>query len=185
MMKIFLIFTDFYFKNTLLPQMKIYKIFLFFFTFSLLSFVTHKYYVSLTQIYHNEKEKSVEITLQVFTDDLELCLNNQFNETLVIANSKDKLQTNQFIFEYLNQKLWLNINGKPLKYQMIGYETKDDLTFIYLEIKGIKALKSLDISNLLFFEVFEEQQHIVKIKTKGVHKNILLLKDKNQATINL
>ncbi|MDO9261999.1 MAG: hypothetical protein Q7U08_08670, partial [Flavobacteriaceae bacterium] len=61
--------------------MKFYKITLFFLAFMLMSFSVHKYYVSLTQIHHNEKDKSVEITLQVFTDDLELSLNNQFHQT--------------------------------------------------------------------------------------------------------
>ena len=72
----------------------------------------------------------------------------------------------------------IKINGKSYEYKMIGKEIEDDLTFIYLEIKGIKTLKSVSISNQLFFETFAEQQHIVKIKSKGIHKNILLFKDR-------
>lgn len=165
--------------------MKIYKIGIFILMISLMSFTTHKYYVSLTQIEHNEKEKSVEITLQVFTDDLEWCLNKQFHQNFSIGSTNELPKTNQFLLNYLNQKLTLKINGDAHKYQFIGKETKDDLTFIYLEIKGIKSLKSIKVSNQLFFESFAEQQHIIKIKTKGIHKNILLFKDKFQEIIQL
>lgn len=150
-----------------------------------MSLSAHKYYVSLTQIHHNEKEKSVEITLQVFTDDLELSLNNQYHQTLSLGNPKEITQVNSYILDYLNQKLSIKINGKAYEYKMLSKEIEDDLTFIYLEIKGIKTLKSVKISNQLFFETFAEQQHIVKIKTKGVHKNIILFKDKNSEVINL
>ena len=151
----------------------------------LMSFSVHKYYVSLTQIHHNEKEKSVEITLQVFTDDLELSLNNQFHQNFSIGSAHEFPQTNQYILTYIKEKLLIKINGKAYDYKLIGKEIEDDLTFIYLEIKAIKTLKSVSISNQLFFETFAEQQHIVKIKTKGIHKNILLYKDKYQEIINL
>ncbi|MDP3352268.1 MAG: hypothetical protein Q8S44_00820 [Flavobacteriaceae bacterium] len=165
--------------------MNIYKISLILIVFSLSAFTTHKYYVSLTQIEHNEKEKSVEITLRVFTDDLELCLNNRFNKTFLIGSSQEFPQTNTYLLDYLNQKLIIKINGKSYEYTMIGKEIEDDLTYIYLEIKGIKTLKSVDITNNVFFEIFEDQQHIVKIKTKGILKNIILFKDKNHQIINL
>lgn len=165
--------------------MKIHKIGILIIILSLTAFTAHKYYVSLTQIHHNEKEKSVEITLQVFTDDLELCLNNQFHQNFSIGNNKELAQTNQYILSYLKQKLSIKINGKAYEYQLLGKEIEDDLTFIYLEIKGIKSLKSIAISNQLFFESFAEQQHIIKIKAKGSHKNILLFKDKYQELIAL
>lgn len=150
-----------------------------------MSFSIHKYYVTLTQIHHNEKEKSVEITLQVFTDDLELSLNNQFHQNFSIGSTKESPLTNPSILAYLKEKLSIKINEKTHEYKMIGKEIEDDLTFIYLEIKAIKTLKSVSVSNQLFFETFAEQQHIVKIKTKGIHKNILLFKDKYTETINL
>lgn len=165
--------------------MNIYKISLIIIVFSLFSFTTHKYYVSLTEIQHYKKDNSVEITLRVFTDDLELCLNNRYNKPFLIGSNQEIPQLNKYLLDYVNQKLHIKINEKSYEYQLIGKEIEDDLTFIYLEIKGIKTLKSVDITNNIFFETFEDQQHIVKIKTTGVHKNIILFKDKNHQSINL
>lgn len=165
--------------------MNIYKSSLILLVFTLSAFTTHKYYVSLTQIEHNEKEKSVEITLRVFTDDLELCLNNKFNKTFLIGSTQELSQSNNFIHAYLNQKLFIKINGKSHEYQMIGKEIEDDLTYIYLEIKGVKTLKSVNISNNIFFEMLADQQHIIKIKSKEIFKNIILFKNKSYETINL
>lgn len=165
--------------------MKIYKISFILIILSLSAFTTHKYYVSLTEIQHNKKENLVEITLRVFTDDLELSLNNQFNKTFLIGNNQELEQTNTYLIAYLKSKFHIKINGNFYEYQFIGKEIENDITFIYLEIKKIKKIKSIDITNTIFFETFENQQHIIKIKTAEKHKNLILFKDKNHIKINL
>jgi hypothetical protein len=165
--------------------MNIYKLSLISIVFTLFAFTTHKYYVSLTEIQHNKKENSIEITLRVFTDDLELSINNRYNKTFLIGSNQEIAQFNTYLLDYLKNKLIIKVNGKLYEYQFIGKEIEDDLTFIYLEIKGVKTLKSVEITNKLFIEIFEDQQHIIKIKTTDVHKNIILFKDKNHQIINL
>ena len=91
----------------------------------------------------------------------------------------------KLIANYLHQKLKVKINDKVVEFKMIGKEIEEDLTYIYLEIYGVKNLKSIELTNQLFFETYEEQQHIVKIKTKNTHKNIILFKDKYKELIHL
>lgn len=163
----------------------LYKIGLILAVFSLYSFTAHKYYVGLTHVFYNEKIKSVEITIQVFTDDLELTLFNRHQKHLHIGTSKEDSKANDFLIDYLNQKFELKINGNVSSYKFIGKETENDVTIIYLEIEKIKNIKSIEVTNKLLFETFEEQQHILKLKSKNEHKNIVLFKEKPKALINL
>ena len=46
-----------------------------FFLLTSLAFTTHKYYLSLTQIEYNKDQKSLEVIINVFMDDIELAIN--------------------------------------------------------------------------------------------------------------
>lgn len=149
------------------------------------SFSLHKYYVGLTQIEYNINNKRLEITLKLFTDDLELTLNNQYANTFELGTSAEKKVTNEAINNYVNQKMQIKINGKNAPYKMIGKEFEDDMTLIYFEINGIKNMKSIEVTNKLLFETFEDQHHILKIKSSKTHKNLLLSKNKFKEIIKI
>lgn len=149
------------------------------------SFTLHKYYVGITQIEHNNNNKSLEITLKLFTDDLETTLNNHFKNTFELGASTEKKTANEAINNYVNQKMQIKINGKIALYKMIGKEFEDDMTLIYFEINDVKNIKSIEVSNKMFFEIYEDQHHILKIKSKNTYKNILLSKNKYKELIKI
>lgn len=149
------------------------------------SFSLHKYYVGLTQIEYNTNNKSVEITLKLFTDDLELTLNKQYGTSFELSTSSNIKADNEAINNYVNQKLQIKINGKNVSYNMIGKEFEDDMTLLYFEINNVRNLKSIEVINKLLFETFEEQHHILKIKSSNTHKNILLTKNKFKEFIKI
>ena len=45
----------------------------------ILAFSSHKYYLSLTQIEYNKDHKSLEVIINVFMDDVELAINNEYD----------------------------------------------------------------------------------------------------------
>ena len=79
------------------------KYLLIFLIIPLLSFSTHKYYLSLTQINYKKEAKAVQIMINVFMDDIELALNKDYNIDLQLTTKKE-LQNNDIYFEkYLNK----------------------------------------------------------------------------------
>lgn len=149
------------------------------------SFTLHKYYVSLTTVEHNIKNNSFEITLQIFTDDLELTLNNFYKKPFNLGTSKENNETNEAINTYVSEKMNLKINGKTTILKMLGKEFEDDMTLIYFEVTGVKNLKTIKITNKLLFETFDDQQHIIKVKSKNLHKNLLFSKNKFKEMIKI
>jgi len=154
--------------------MHIKKIILLLLILPLLSFTTHKYYLSLTQIEYRNASQSVQITINVFMDDIETALNKDYTIDLQLTTAKE-LQNNDIYFEkYLNDKLQININTQPKKFNYIGKEYEGDLVFFYLEIENVKNIKTMEVKNKILTHHFSEQQNLIKSKVNKKHKSILL-----------
>ncbi|MCI2228025.1 hypothetical protein MC378_02515 [Polaribacter sp. MSW13] len=163
--------------------MKNKKIFLLLFIIPILSFTTHKYYLSLTQINYKSETKSIQIIINVFMDDIETALNKKYNIDLQLT-SDNELKNNDVYFEkYLNSKLHFKVNNISKKYTYIGKEYDGDLVFFYLEIEDIKEVKNIEISNQILMDQFPQQENLVKSKVGKKHKSVLLTKKEFSSTL--
>ena len=150
------------------------KIILFLFIIPLLSFSTHKYYLSLTQIEYRNELESVQITINVFMDDIEEALNKDYNIDLQLTTEKE-LQNNDVYFKkYLKEKLHLKIDDKTKEFNYIGKEFDGDLVYLYLEIENIKEIHSIEVENKILTTHFSKQENLIKAKVHKTHKSILL-----------
>ena len=149
----------------------------------LLSFSAHKYYISLTQIKFSPKEKSVQIIINVFIDDIELALNKDYNIDLQLT-TKNELKENDFYFKkYLREKLQLKINTISKEFNYIGKEFDGDLVYFYLEIEDIEKVENIDITNKILIKHFPDQQNLIKSKVLDKNKSELLTKKEPQALL--
>ena len=154
--------------------MKIKRTFLLLLIIPLLSFSAHKYYLSLTQIEFRSESKSIQITINVFMDDIETALNKDYNIDLQLT-TKEELENNDvFFIKYLSEKLHLKIDGVSKKFNYIGKEYDGDLVYFYLEIENINTVKNIEIVNKILMHHFPEQQNLIKSKVGKKHKSILL-----------
>lgn len=161
--------------------MKLNKTLLLLFIIPLLSFTTHKYYLSLTEIKYKPEEKAVQIILNVFIDDIEVVLNKDYNLDLRL-NTKKELKNNAVYFEkYLREKLQFKIDGIDKTFIYIGKEYDADSIYFYLEIENIEQLKTLEVTNNLLLKHFPKQQNLTKCKLGDKNKTFLLTKDENSA----
>jgi hypothetical protein len=155
-------------------KMKIKKAYLFFFIIPLLSFAAHKYYLSLTQIEYKSEKKAVQITINVFIDDIEIALNKDYNIDLQLHTKKELKNNNVYFIKYLKEKLHFKINNVPKEFNYIGKEYEGDLVYFYLEIENITEVNSIEIENKILTKHFLEQQNLIKYKDGDKHKSILL-----------
>lgn len=164
--------------------MKINKTILLLFLIPLLSFSTHKYYLSLTQIKYKAEAKAVQIIINVFMDDIELALNKDYNIDLQLTTKKE-LKNNDIYFEkYLRDKLQFKIDNQSKKFNYIGKEYDGDLVFFYLEIENVDNVKDISVTNTLLIKHFPEQQNLIKTKVGTTNKSVLLTKEKTSGTLN-
>jgi hypothetical protein len=154
--------------------MKIKKAYLILFIIPLLSFSAHKYYLSLTQIEYRSEKQSVQITINVFMNDIEIALNEDYNIDLRLHTKKELKDNDVYFIKYLKEKLHFKIDGISKEYNYIGKEYDGDLVYFYLEIENIKEVNSIEIENKILTNKFSEQKNLIKSKVGKNHKSILL-----------
>jgi hypothetical protein len=150
----------FIFRRGLLPKFLEVLIRFSLFGLSLSAFV-HPFYVSLTQIEHNIQNKSLEISVRIFADDLQKAL-QQYQKTVKIYTNK-----NQLLTYYLQERLRMWVNGAWVNILFLGKEEDEEATWCYLEVKNIPFLKTVTIENQLLFNEFTSQVNMIHLKANN------------------
>ena len=152
--------------------------------FPLFAFVAiHKYYISVTQIDYLQNKQSVQITTRIFIDDLEKLLRERYDETITLASVNEPSTTDLYIERYLNEKIKIKINNKEASLSFIGKEYDIDIVKCYLEIEDVKKIESFEISNEVLFDLYRDQQNIIKTKINSQQKSVILIPQNRSALL--
>jgi hypothetical protein len=144
----------------------------------------HKYYVSVTKVEYVKEKESVQIISRIFIDDFEKLLRERYDEKITLDVEDEISNVNMYIERYLKDKLQININGKFENFNFLGKEYEEDIIFCYLEIEGIKEIKSFQITNRILMDIFEEQENIIRTNINGKKKSLLLRKGNDKGVLN-
>jgi hypothetical protein len=114
---------------------------------------------------YNEKEKLVEIAIQLFTHDLVPALEQKTGKRVDLEKTPgvDKL-----ILDYLNENFVLkNKNGATLALKWVGKELEVDSVRVYVETPSAETLAGAHLQNTILFESFPEQVNLVIARFGG------------------
>ena len=114
---------------------------------------------------YNEKEKSLQISVHLFIDDLEESLKKEGHTKLFICTEKESTQAEKHIESYLRKNLSFSVNGKSSTYTFVGKEGSSDMSavWIYLEIPVNGKIKTINIKNSLLLREFDDQKNLVHV----------------------
>src|SRR6266850_7193730 len=137
----------------------------FVFAVSIFAYPVHTFHTSLMQVEYNDSEQLVEISLQVFTHDLENILSRRSGNNVRLDKTPN---ASQLALAYLNESINLkNRDGKVKSLSWVGMEPEADAVWIYVETKMPEGLEGEEIRNRLFFQLFDDQINLVHIKYDG------------------
>lgn len=164
-------------------SVKFHKALLVFLIIPLLSMAPHKYYLSMTQIEHNQERESLEIIINVFMDDIELALNKDNNINLQLTTKQELKDADKYFEAYLRDKLHFKLKEKELTFRYLGKEYEGDLVYLYLEITDVSDPQPLEVHNQILLQHFEDQQNVVKLKSGKKRKSEILNKKNDKALL--
>jgi len=122
----------------------------------------HKFYTSMTQVEYNDKTRSAEVIMNVFTDDLEAAVSNQFKRKI---RSTDQDFTS-LCYQYITGRFQIkDAQNHELKNQYAGLEFNRDMVSIYFEIKLPQGLNETRIRQATLLETYNEQTNIVNLRS--------------------
>jgi hypothetical protein len=131
----------------------------------------HPFYLSVTDLKYNEKEKSIQDSVKIFTNDLEGALKKKLGRTVDLINIKDKGEVSRIMKDYLNEHLRIFPDGEPKNYELIGFEKEEEATWFYIELKNCSRPKTIKIENSVLYDFIKEQMNIVHIELNGEKKS--------------
>ncbi|MEM9680306.1 MAG: DUF6702 family protein, partial [Bacteroidota bacterium] len=131
-----------------------------------------------------EEQQSIQIISQIFIDDLESLIRQRYDENITLAGDEESDMVDYYIERYLKEKILIDINGSATKFSFLGKEYKDDITYCYLEIPNISKINTFTITNDVLFDLYKEQQNIVRTKINGKNKSFILISGNNKGVLN-
>nr|WP_255449787.1 DUF6702 family protein [Seonamhaeicola sediminis] len=130
-----------------------------------------------------QDKQSVQIITRVFLDDFENVLRERYDESITLDKTNGA-NVNLYIERYLNNKIKIKINGTAASFAFIGKEYDLDIMKCYLEIEGVESIESFEITNTVLFDMFEDQQNIIKTKINSKQKSFILVAQNDNAVLN-
>ncbi|HTM97532.1 MAG TPA: DUF6702 family protein [Pedobacter sp.] len=131
----------------------------------------HPLHVSTTEISFNPKEKSLEISCRIFTDDFETILAKSFKTKTDLIKPEMHKEMDALIKKYLATNLKYQVNGKPVVPNYIGFEIDHEATNVYLEIQNVSTLQRINLTNSILYDLFDDQMNILHVERASVRKS--------------
>ena len=144
--------------------------------------VHHPIYVSVTEIEHNAKDKTLEISCKIFTDDFEKALRQTYKTPVDLLNAKDKNAMNKLVQAYVQKHLQIKIDEKTVALQFIGYEQEEEGIISFYQANNIPSFKKIDITDNILFEYKKEQISIIHTIVNGNRKSTKLVNPEEKAS---
>jgi hypothetical protein len=139
--------------------------------------VAHKFYLSNTSIVFNAQNRAIEITSKIFTDDLEHAIEAQcYRYNSLYPQTPEVFE---LVKKYISEKLSLQVGGRDVVLNFIGYSVDNDMTTLFIEGNYFDP-HSVIVNNTILLELFGDQQNIVEVSWNGQSKREYFTKDKTQ-----
>ena len=87
---------------------------------------------------------------------------------------EDSLQTHEYLAAYFKENFEVGINGANSTYEYLGGEVEDDVIWCYIEVTDVAELESIQLTNKVLTETFDDQKNLVHFKIGGEKKSFIL-----------
>ncbi len=144
----------------------------------------HPIFVSVTEIEHNAKDKTLEISCKIFTDDFEKALRATYKTYVDLLKPRDKNAMNKLVADYVQKHLLIKVDGKPVVLEFSGYEQDEEGIESYYQVNNIVAVKKLDITDNILFEYQKQQISIIHTTVNGNKKSTKLTNPEEKASFD-
>jgi hypothetical protein len=145
----------------------------------------HPLYISVTEIDHNTKDKNLEISCKIFTDDFEKTLTSVFKAKVDLTAPADKGEADRMVREYIKSHLLLKVDNKAVTLEFVGFEKENDAVWSYFEVKNITtAPKKIDVTNTILYETYDKQMNLMHVTVGGDRKSYRLNNPDEEASFS-
>lgn len=136
--------------------------------------VNHPLYITVTEISHNPKDKILEVSCKMFSNDFEAVLEKMAGARVDLSSVKDKAASDKLIAAYVERHLRLKVDGKAAELHFVGSENEEDGTWSYFQVNDVPAVKRIDVTNELLYDGFPQEINIMHVTVGGQRQSTRL-----------
>lgn len=145
----------------------------------------HPFHVSICEMTYNQKEKTIEISVRMFLDDLELTLSEKRSESINVLDPNEKEKLDNWVETYLKENLKIWVNDYQTEYNYLGSEIEGLALWTFIEIEDVDQLRLIGIENNVMLERFEDQIQLVHFSKEDQVRSLKLYKDHSYGMIDV
>ncbi len=138
----------------------------------------HPFKAGIFEIRQNSESGKIEVTVRLFTDDLEECVREKTGQALNLDTGREYPSADILINEYIQDGFRIKVNGKPVDLEYLGREHEPGVTWCYLESRALDPASEISVVNSIMTELYSTQSNIVHIQVGNEKKSLLLGPDK-------
>ena len=142
----------------------------------------HDFHFSRTKAHYNKETQTLQMSMNVFTDDLELAVRTMGIEDFKIDIKTDEV-TDSLMSIYILSKFQAIHAGRKLEIDWVGYECDYDITYVYVESEKFSLDSTLLIDQTLLMEIFDDQENVLDFESSKIEESYLLIRGRHQAEI--
>jgi hypothetical protein len=144
----------------------------------------HPIHISVTEIEYDERERELEITTRIFTDDFETAIRKERNlPELDLLEPSGGMTTDDLVKEYVLKQISISLDGKLQRLNYLGFENDGEALICYIQMKNVKKWKSITVTNRVLLDVYDDQSNIVHVTMAGKVRSMRLMEKNPTQTI--
>ena len=143
----------------------------------------HPVYMSVTEIEHNAKDKTLEISCKIFTDDFEKTLRQNYKGIVDLINPKDKAAMDKLVSAYVQKHLLIKADGRPVALQFIGYEQQEEGINSYYQVNNIPSVKKIEVTDNILYEYKDQQISLLHVTVGGNRKSTKMVNPEEKVSL--
>jgi len=127
----------------------------------------HPIHVTVTNIEFNLKEKAFDVSIKLFSDDLEGVILKNNNVSLNLGKPDEIKDADKFIEEYVRKNFSLLVNDDKFankKLKIVKRETNEGSLWLYFTYSLSKKIETLQVVNSLLNDYYPDMTNLVIIK---------------------
>ena len=101
-------------------------------------------------------------------------LGQNYKTSVDLINPPDRAAMEKLVSQFIRQHLVLKIDDKLVQLAYLGYERDNDAIYSYFQVENLPAVKKIDVTNSIMYELFTDQINLMHVSVGGKRKSTKL-----------
>ena len=141
------------------------------------------FYVSVTRVKWNVEEARLDVSVRIFTDDLEEAVMAEGGPRLRLWTAQAREDRDRHVSAYLLSRLAFRVNGQERELTWAGMEDALDATSCLVQITNVDRVASIEVENRILIDMFDTQANVMRFEVGGERKFVNLSKGTVKGTV--